>query len=272
MTAPQKQVARLRFHSFELDLATGELFKNGRRLRLQDQPARLLVLLVRRPGELVTRTEIQEPLWGQDQFVEFEHAINTAIRKIRETLEDDSENPRLIETLPRKGYRFIGKIDQDILETADVQVSPMTVSAPARTDQFSLPSRLARRLFLLVQVGYLAMYVAALYYISGVERVLGYADFVSVRLTFPAVLVVAMCGIAVRLYLLSAVGWAHPAAGLKFRRLFPYLFVLDCLWAASPLLAFETLGPGVALAGVAGMVYLPFAQRTLMSSISGTSP
>jgi hypothetical protein len=76
-----------------------------------------------------------------------------------------------------------------------------------------------------------------------------------------------MCGIALRLYLFSAVGWGHPEAGLKFNVLFPYLFVFDCLWAASPLLAFETIGPGIALAGVAGMAYLPFAQRTLMRCI-----
>jgi DNA-binding winged helix-turn-helix (wHTH) protein len=236
-------------------------------LRLQEQPSRLLILLVRRPGELVTRTEIQEALWGQDQFVEFEHAINTAIRKIREVLEDDSENPRLIETMPRKGYRFIGKIDTDTLEATPSPVSPMTVPKPTRTEQFSLPSKLARRLFLLIQGGYVAMYVAALYYMSGVERVLGNANPGAVSWTLPTTLVVAMCGIAVRIYLLSAVGWEHPAAGLRFRRLFPYLFVFDGVWACSPLLAFETIGPGVALAGVAGMAYLPFAQRTLMDSI-----
>ena len=73
----------LRFDSFELDLGTGELSKNGWRLRLQDQPAKLLVLLAERAGKLVTRAEIQEALWGEDEFVEFDHAINTTVKKIR---------------------------------------------------------------------------------------------------------------------------------------------------------------------------------------------
>ena len=103
---------RLRFGTFELNVRTNELLKNGRRVRLQDQPAKLLALLACHPGELVTRSDIQKALWGDDQFVEFEHAINTAIRKIREVLEDDSDNPRLIETLPRKGYRFIAVVEE----------------------------------------------------------------------------------------------------------------------------------------------------------------
>src|SRR4029450_1217064 len=102
---------RVRFESFELDLDTVELRKNGRRIRLQDQPGRLLALLAGRPGELVTRTEIQKTLWEEGQFVEFDHAVNTAIKKVREALDDDPEKPRIIETLPRKGYRFIANVD-----------------------------------------------------------------------------------------------------------------------------------------------------------------
>jgi Tol biopolymer transport system component/DNA-binding winged helix-turn-helix (wHTH) protein len=102
---------RIRFESFELDLDTGELRKNGRRVRLQDQPGRLLTLLAARPGELVTRTEIQKTLWEEGRFVEFDHAVNTAIKKVREALEDDPETPRIIETLPRKGYRFIAPVE-----------------------------------------------------------------------------------------------------------------------------------------------------------------
>src|SRR6185295_18097833 len=102
---------RIRFESFELHLVTGELRKNGRRVRLQDQPGKLLTLLAARPGELVTRTEIQETLWEKGRFVEFDHAVNTAIKKVREALEDDPETPRIIETLPRKGYRFIATVE-----------------------------------------------------------------------------------------------------------------------------------------------------------------
>src|SRR5688572_5409029 len=102
---------RVRFESFELDLDTSELRKNGRRVRLQDQPGRLLTLLASRPGDLVTRTEIQRTLWEEGRFVEFDHAVNTAIKKVREALEDDPESPRIIETLPRKGYRFIAPVE-----------------------------------------------------------------------------------------------------------------------------------------------------------------
>src|SRR3990170_7275905 len=108
---PQESPARLRCESFELDLRTRELSKEGRPIKLQDQPAKLLALLVSRPGELVTRGEIEKALWGDDEFVEFEHGINTAMRKIREALGDDLEKPRFIETLPRKGYRFIASVE-----------------------------------------------------------------------------------------------------------------------------------------------------------------
>ena len=103
----QDQPVRLRFESFELDLLTGELRKEGRLIKLQDQPMKMLILLATRAGELVGREEIQKELWSDSQFVEFEHGINTAMRKIREALGDDLENPRFVETLPRKGYRFM---------------------------------------------------------------------------------------------------------------------------------------------------------------------
>src|SRR5262245_25579500 len=103
--------ARIRFDAFELDLVTGELHKEGSLVPLQDQPARLLTLLANRHGELVTRDEIQRMLWKDGEFVEFEHAVNTAIRKIRVALDDNIDRPRIIETLPRKGYRFIATVD-----------------------------------------------------------------------------------------------------------------------------------------------------------------
>lgn len=111
---PKPGPGRLRFHSFELNLDTCELQKNGRRIRLQDQPARLLVLLASRPGELVTRAEIQKTLWEEDRIVEFDTAVNTAIKKVREALDDDPDNPKIVETLPRKGYRFIAVVEATI--------------------------------------------------------------------------------------------------------------------------------------------------------------
>jgi len=117
---PKQRPGRLRFHSFELDLDTCELQKNGRKIRLQDQPARLLALLASRPGELVTRAEIQKALWEEDRIVEFDTAVNTAIKKVREALDDDPDNPKLVETLPRKGYRFIAVVEGLVGGTEDV--------------------------------------------------------------------------------------------------------------------------------------------------------
>ena len=122
-------------------------------------------------------------------------------------------------------------------------------------------------LFLLIQVAYLVMYCAALYYLPELDNALNIAGFIPVSVTLPALLVIAMCGIASRLYFLSAVGWRHPDAGRKFLSVFPVVLALDALWAACPVLAEPVLGPGVALAGVAGMAYLPFAQRTLIRSV-----
>ena len=251
-------------------------------MRLQDQPARLLALLACRPGELVTRSDIQKALWGDDQFVEFEHAINTAIRKIREVLEDDSDNPRLIETLPRKGYRFIAVVEE-IHGTNSVpaphvtaiaaeagrpapdfqsneSVSPTSAGGPQTKppDSFALPVRLATALFLFIQAGYLTMYCAVLYYVGSLDAALTTAGLTPVSITLPATLILSMCGIAVRLYLLSSVGFGHPATGLKFQRIFPLLLVLDGLWAASPLLADRQIGIGVALAAWLGLLTCHF--------------
>ena len=100
----------VRFGLFEADFALGELRKHGRRVKLQEQPFQVLALLIQRAGQVVTREELQKALWPADTFVEFEQGINTAIKKIRQALGDSAENPRFIETLPRKGYRFIAPI------------------------------------------------------------------------------------------------------------------------------------------------------------------
>jgi Tol biopolymer transport system component/DNA-binding winged helix-turn-helix (wHTH) protein len=98
------------FGVFEADLASGELRKHGRNVPLQDQPFQVLALLLRHPGEIVTREELQQALWPADTFVEFEHGVNTAIKKLRQALGDSAVNPRFVETLPKKGYRFIAPV------------------------------------------------------------------------------------------------------------------------------------------------------------------
>jgi Tol biopolymer transport system component/DNA-binding winged helix-turn-helix (wHTH) protein len=106
----EKTAARFRFGLFEADSGSGELRKSGVRLRLQAQPFRVLLCLLERPGELVTREEIQQRLWGSDTIVDFDHSLGTAINKLRDTLGDSAENPRFIETLARRGYRFIAPV------------------------------------------------------------------------------------------------------------------------------------------------------------------
>jgi len=110
---------------FEADLGTGELRKRGRKVPLQDQPFQVLALLLRHRGEIVAREELQRALWPADTFVEFEHGVNTAIKKLRQALGDSADNPRFIETLPRKGYRFIAPVE-DLAMTA-----PIPAFAPA---------------------------------------------------------------------------------------------------------------------------------------------
>src|SRR5215813_6686846 len=101
----------LRFDVFELDTAAGELRRHGERVKLPPQPFRVLELLVRRGGEVVTRTDIRERIWS-DSFVDFEQGLNFCIRQIREALGDTAEAPRFIETLPRRGYRFLVPVEK----------------------------------------------------------------------------------------------------------------------------------------------------------------
>ena len=103
----------LRFGVFELDIRTGELRKSGKLIRLAPQPFRLLVLLAGKPGELVTREEIQRELWGDDTVVDYEQGLSFVVKKARAALGDDSHSPRYIETLPRRGYRFITAVQDN---------------------------------------------------------------------------------------------------------------------------------------------------------------
>ena len=101
----------VRFGSFEADLQEGKLTKMGSRVRLQEQPFRILAQLLERPGQLVTREEIRQKLWSHDTYVGFDDALNTAVRKLREALNDSADNPRFLETVPRRGYRFVAPVD-----------------------------------------------------------------------------------------------------------------------------------------------------------------
>src|ERR1700747_555993 len=101
----------LRFGVFAVDRKTGDLRRNGVKVRLQDQPLQILLTLLERPGEVVTREELRSRLWPDDTFVDFEHNINTAVSRLRDALGDSAENPRFVETLARRGYRFLAPVN-----------------------------------------------------------------------------------------------------------------------------------------------------------------
>src|SRR5579875_1047753 len=102
--------SRISFGLYEVDLAAGELWRAGYRVKLQSQPFKVLAYLLERPGEVVTREELQRRLWGNNTNVDFDHSLATAINKIREALRDSADNPRFVETLARRGYRFIAPV------------------------------------------------------------------------------------------------------------------------------------------------------------------
>lgn len=248
--------ARFRFGVFEADVATGELWKSGRKLRLQEQPFQILTILVQRRGELVTREELVKALWPDGTFVDYDHSLNTAVNKLREALGDSATSPRFIETLPRRGYRFLGEV-----------TTLNTSAAPAESEAGELPRShrgLVRALFVLAQVMYLAFYVAALTRIERVHELLAGSIGGSADPVAGAVVVTALGGIPFRFFLALAVVFDYRGFGGKFARVFPVVVLLDIFWALAPLLVAHKISVGLALAVMAALVYLPFGQRTLV--------
>src|SRR3989442_15132997 len=125
MATTTKTREAVHFGEFELDTAAEELYRQGTKLKLQDQPLQILQILLRRPGEVVTREELQQKIWPSDTFVDFDHGINNAIKRLREALGDAAETPCYVETLPRRGYRFIGKIERETPKFRSLAVLPL---------------------------------------------------------------------------------------------------------------------------------------------------
>ncbi|HET7840692.1 MAG TPA: winged helix-turn-helix domain-containing protein [Terriglobia bacterium] len=132
-------------------MRTGELRKHGVRIKLQDQPFKVLAMLLERPGELVTREEIRQRLWPADTFVDFDHSVNAAVRRLREALNDEADTPRFIETVPRHGYRFIADATPAIAAVAQPRVPPPTPT-PLPVTSGSRAWRMWRLLLLIVVV------------------------------------------------------------------------------------------------------------------------
>lgn len=131
MSKPSESVSLVQFGPFEVNFRAGELLQHGHKIRLQDQPLQVLAMLLEKPGEVVTREEVKNRLWSSDTFVDFDHGLNNAINRLREALNDSADAPKFIETLPRRGYRFIGEVKRDPL--AIIQEPPPIESAKSGT-------------------------------------------------------------------------------------------------------------------------------------------
>ncbi len=159
MEVPQRSTRRVvRFGVFEVDLRAGELFKQGIKIRLQQQPLRVLALLLEHPGEVVTREDLRQAIWPAGTVVEFDVGLDAAIHKLRGALGDSAENPRLVETLPRRGYRFMAAVDAVVASEA-VQSTAAAPPAPSDTARQAVPMRKRRPL---LWAGGMAVVVALL--------------------------------------------------------------------------------------------------------------
>ncbi len=130
---------KVRFGTYVLDRRTSELYKSGKKLKLQGHPIAVLSLLLENPGQLVSREEIRQHLWPEDTFVDFEHSLNTHIKKLRQVLDDNAEAPRYIETLPRRGYRFIAHVEAVSYGAAVVALAAIAPVSPAVPDAPKTP-------------------------------------------------------------------------------------------------------------------------------------
>jgi DNA-binding winged helix-turn-helix (wHTH) protein len=178
MSGPAVNPKLLRLGLFELDLEARELRKSGLRIKLQDQPFQILAMLLERPGEIVTREELQKRLWPEDTFVDFDLSLNSAVKKLRQALGDDSENPRFIETLYRRGYRFIGPVNGTSLPSAPTVASAEAVAAPpVERPSPSVPAR-NLRVFTLAFIALLILLTAGVFWLNPSQppRVTGYTQ------------------------------------------------------------------------------------------------
>src|SRR6202171_3205681 len=151
METPVPVPNAFRFGVFEVYLQSSELRKSGIKLKLQDQPLQVLIALLEKPGVVIAREELRKKLWDDDTFVDFEHSLGTAINKIREALGDSAENPRFIETLPRRGYRFVTPV------TTISATSPSPLDTSSANSRRSLLAPSFGRRFALVTAAVIAL-------------------------------------------------------------------------------------------------------------------
>jgi DNA-binding winged helix-turn-helix (wHTH) protein len=282
---------RYRFGAFEADAATGELRRQGLRVKLNAQPFQVLLLLIERQGELLTREEISRELWPDGTFVDYEHGVNSAVNRIREALGDAAASPRFIETLARRGYRFVAPVERifptENPSAAIVESPPPTERAPsnqtASPNQTAPPNpepeilsrilsspeelpqashRVVQTLFVLLQLMYVGFYVGALANLAEIEDL--FSPLPHATQAFTVLMVTAAILIPVRAFVLTTVLFHAPGAPQKFLRMWPFLLVLDELWSLAPFLLLHHINFGLALACTTLLVYAPFAQRSLI--------
>jgi len=165
MTVSGVETATIRFGIFEVDRRSGELRRNGVRVKLQEQPFQILLTLLERPGEVVTREELRSRLWAEDTYVDFDHSLNAAVRRLRDALADSAENPRFVETVARRGYRFL---------------APVNGAATAVTPQ-PVPATSARRFLILLTMTVLLAGVLLGWIIARARRQSGQIPSVSIK-------------------------------------------------------------------------------------------
>ncbi len=302
-TTDSRPVRRYRFGIFEADAATGELRRQGLRVKLNAQPFQVLLMLLERylelPGQLLTREEISRELWPDGTFVDYEHGVNSAVNRIREALGDTAGSPRFIETLARRGYRFLAPVER-IAPGADAQPLGAGSSAPALAES-PLPAscadtaapaepelklrarllatpqdlpktshRVVQTLFILFQLMYLGFYVGALTNLAEIADLL--SPLSKATIAFHVLIVTAAVLIPVRAFALCAVLFYAPGVRRKILTLWPFLLLFDELWSLSPFLLLHHINFGLALACTTLLVYSPFAQRSLVLMGAGRKP
>ena len=280
---------RYRFGVFEVDAATGELRRQGLRVKLNTQPFQVLLMLLDRPGQLLTREEISRELWPDGTFVDYEHGVNSAINRIREALGDAAASPRFLETLARRGYRFIAPVERvdygkgfasgesqslSVSESpapspADDQPSSDSPSSRPRIQILATPEelpkvsyRVAQSLFILFQLMYLGFYVGALANLAEIEDL--FSPLPNADVVYRVLIVTAAILIPVRAFVLSAALFHAPGFREKFLKIWPFLLLFDVLWSLSPFLLLHHINFGLALACTTLLLYSPFAQRSLV--------
>ena len=282
VTGPQPD-RRYRFGVFEADAASGELRRQGVRVKLNAQPFQVLLMLLDRPGQVLTREEICRELWPDGTFVDYEHGVNSAVNRIREALRDTAGSPRFIETLARRGYRFVAPVARIVNNETPSPTSPESafpVAAGQMENRAEPETRLRSRilaspeelpkisprvvqtLFVLMQLMYVGFYVGALANLAEIEELFTALPKPAQALT--VLIVTAAILIPVRAFVLTTALFQAPGARANFLKLWPLLLVLDELWSLSPFLLLHHINFGLALACATLLVYSPFAQRSLV--------